>query len=154
VFGWGGTAVAFHAGWKGLAAGIVDVAIDVFDRRADSPAIAVLGPVIHPCCYDFGADDLGTVAAALDVAVDRIAATSRAGRPALDVPRAVAVALGRRGVSLAVVGPCTGCGGAHFSHRCRADPRRHALVAWTEQRNPEPCNPEPRGRVPGTDGRR
>lgn len=132
LFGSGGTTAVLHAGWKGLAAGVVDVALDAVERRGDTVVVAVLGPVIHPCCYEFGRADLRRVADALGVAPDRLTATTAAGSTALDVPGVVHLALARRGVSLAAIGPCTGCGGALFSHRCRGDLGRHALVAWTE----------------------
>lgn len=123
-----GSVVACHAGWKGLASGVVDVAVD----ETTGSTIAVLGPCIHPCCYEFGRDDLDVVAAGLGVERDQIIGRTRAGAIALDVPAAVAGALAGRGVSLAVVGPCTGCDDRWYSHRARSDTGRHAVIGWTE----------------------
>jgi YfiH family protein len=39
-----------HCGWRGLAAGIIDRALERFER----PPRAVLGPAIGPCCYEVG----------------------------------------------------------------------------------------------------
>jgi copper oxidase (laccase) domain-containing protein len=125
-----GVIVGCHAGWRGLAAGVIDVAVAAVHGPGGTRR-AVLGPCIHPCCYEFGAAELARVADGLDVAPELITATTRSGAPALDVPAAVALAVGRHGIVLDVVGPCTGCDERWFSHR-RGDLGRHAVVAWGE----------------------
>lgn len=127
-----GTTAVVHAGWRGLAAGIVDVALAQFAARGERPAVAVLGPLIHPCCYEFGSDDLDAVAHGVHARREEVAGHTSEGTPALDVPAAVRLALRDAGLHLAVTGPCTGCDGRWFSHRRRTDSERHALVAWTE----------------------
>ncbi len=129
-----GVTVAVHAGWRGLAGGVVDAAVaelDPVDGR-DETVLAVLGPTIRPCCYEFGAADLERIAVALDVRPDEIAGRTLAGALALDVPAAVRHALGRYDISLHATGPCTGCDPRWYSHRIRGDRGRHAVVAWTE----------------------
>ncbi|MDX2382375.1 MAG: polyphenol oxidase family protein [Acidimicrobiia bacterium] len=132
LFGERGTMVAIHAGWRGLAAGVVDVALAQFVERNELPLIAVLGPVVHPCCYEFGRGDLRAVADGVHTDLDQISGRTSDGAVALDVPAAVRAALRHSGPELAAVGPCTGCGGRWFSHRRRGDLGRHALVAWVE----------------------
>ncbi len=135
LFGRDGDVVGCHAGWRGLAAGVIDVAVN----ETPGPLAAVLGPCIHPCCYEFGALELQRVADGVRVAPEFIAGTTAsghgstgtAGRLALDVPAAVAAALARHGIELDVIGPCTGCDERWFSHR-RGDVERHAVVAWYE----------------------
>jgi hypothetical protein len=39
-----------HAGWRGLAAGVVEVTGDTLG----TPLKAVVGPAIGPCCYEVG----------------------------------------------------------------------------------------------------
>lgn len=48
----------FHAGWRGLAAGMAKAAVDYFDRFEMGPAdlSAAVGPHIGPCCYEVGAE--------------------------------------------------------------------------------------------------
>jgi polyphenol oxidase len=46
--------VMLHCGWRGLAAGIVERGLDLFD----APPRAVLGPSIGPCCYEVGEEVL------------------------------------------------------------------------------------------------
>ncbi len=118
-----GTLVAAHGGWRGLAAGVVDVAVSAATRHGGSVAASVLGPLIHPCCYEFGHDDLGRIDGAVE-------GRTSDGKLGLDVPATIASLLARRGISLDVTGPCTGCDDRWFSHRVRAEPGRHAVVAW------------------------
>ena len=40
-----------HAGWRGLAEGIVGAAVAAL---AGAPAAAVIGPAVGPCCYEVG----------------------------------------------------------------------------------------------------
>ena len=64
LFGANGTTrVVAHGGWRGLADGVIDVAVDALESTGTQVAAAVLGPCIHPCCYEFGAADLERVAA-------------------------------------------------------------------------------------------
>ena len=122
-----GVPVACHAGWRGLAAGVIDVAVAAGSR----PVVAILGPCIHPCCYEFGERELAQVAAGVGVDVDAIAATTSSGALALDVPAAVTAALARHDIDVVIGGACTACDGRWFSHR-RGDVERHAMVGWSE----------------------
>ncbi len=116
-----------HAGWKGLAAGVVDVAVDTFTE----PVIeAYLGPCIGACCYEFGAADLASVADGIGAPVSTITGRTRDGTRALDVPAAVALVCARRSVPLRSLGSCTGCSFDGFSHRVRQERERHVVVAW------------------------
>jgi YfiH family protein len=40
-----------HAGWRGLAAGVVEAAVGAL---GGGPAGAIVGPAIGPCCYEVG----------------------------------------------------------------------------------------------------
>jgi copper oxidase (laccase) domain-containing protein len=94
----------------------------------------VLGPVIGPCCYEFGPDDLHRVADGVGVHVDVITARTGEGHLALDVPGAVAAGLRSVGVDVDTVfttlGGCTGCTYPGFSHRVRRDAERHVMAVW------------------------
>jgi copper oxidase (laccase) domain-containing protein len=133
LFGANGTSrVVAHAGWRGLAAGVIDVAVDSVEATGTEVAHAVLGPCIHPCCYEFGATEFDQVAAGVGGPTDRLTGSTRWGTRSLDVPAAVAAGLARRGVALDVIGTCTGCDRRFRSHRRRGDAGRHALVVWFE----------------------
>jgi len=122
-----GVPVACHAGWRGLASGVIDVAVAAGSR----PVVAILGPCIHACCYEFGEPELAQVAAGVGADVADLAATTSSGGLALDVPAAVTAALARHDVEVVVGGACTACDGRWFSHR-RGDVERHAMVGWSE----------------------
>ncbi|MFN8024513.1 MAG: laccase domain-containing protein [Acidimicrobiales bacterium] len=124
-----------HGGWRGLLDGVLARTVDAMRAGVDDPTVhAVLGPCIHPCCYEFGADDLDRV-------VDRfgpgVVGRTRDGRPALDVPATVTTALAELdvGVRPALDGPlCTGCdpAGRWFSHRVRAERGRQVVAVWKD----------------------
>jgi hypothetical protein len=121
---------AVHAGWRGLSAGVVERAVDAARALGATDVHAVLGPCIRPECYEFGAADLDTVAATLG---EGVRAVTSAGRPALDVPAAVAAALGRAGVTeLDDLGACTACSDDYFSWRARGELARQAMVVWRD----------------------
>jgi copper oxidase (laccase) domain-containing protein len=133
LFGANGTTrVVAHGGWRGLAGGVIDVAVDALESTGTRVAAAVLGPCIHPCCYEFGAADLELVAHGVGVSPSDVTGSTGWGTRALDVPAAVRSGLARRAIEIDVAGACTGCDRRFRSHRRRADLQRHALIAWFE----------------------
>ena len=106
---------AVHAGWRGILAGVLEAAVAEVRQRATGPVRAVLGPCIHPECYEFSAADLEPIAARLG---PEVAGTTAAGQLAFDLPVAVALALSGAGVGdIDDVNICTACSADHFSHR-------------------------------------
>lgn len=153
VFMWSqaGRLVAAHAGWRGLASGVLDVAVETL--VPSSVEVAVLGPTIHPCCYEFGAHDRRLVELGVGAEFGELESTTSWGTPALDVPRAVSTALAAHGIGLDVSGPCTGCSDDWFSHRIRAEPGRHATIGWMEELGPQhPARPQHPGRLEALGG--
>jgi copper oxidase (laccase) domain-containing protein len=117
-----------HAGWRGLAAGVLPATVAAMQLLGAGRITATLGPCIRVGCYEFGADELDVVAASLG---EHVRGTTAAGTPALDVPAAVRVSLQEAGVADVVdLGVCTACSTDHWSHRARADRQRQAVVAW------------------------
>jgi YfiH family protein len=117
-----------HAGWRGLEAGVLEATVSALRSRGASSVYAALGPCIHACCYQFGAEDLGRLVGRFGPTV---AGTDRYGRPALDVPAAVRSALGRAGIERSDdVDVCTACSDRHWSWRARSDIGRQATVVW------------------------
>jgi YfiH family protein len=116
-----------HAGWRGLAAGVVPAAVAALRELTDGPVRATLGPCIRPGCYEFGPDDLDAVASVLG---DEVRAETDIGRPALDVPAAVRASLRSVGVEAVTdTGVCTRCSPDHWSHR-GGDRHRQVAAAW------------------------
>jgi copper oxidase (laccase) domain-containing protein len=119
---------AVHAGWRGLRDGVVAAAVDALRDLGATRVVGTLGPCIHADCYEFGADDLDTLAGRFGPTVR---GTTSDGAPALDLPAAVTSALRSAGAE-ADPGPstCTACGPDAFSHRARGDRGRTALLVW------------------------
>jgi len=119
-----------HAGWRGLAAGVVAAAAAAMRKGGASTIEAVLSACVHAECYPFGAADLAQLATALG---DEVVASAADGSPALDLPAAVRGRLADAGVELAAeVGVCTACSGEYFSYRSRQDTARQLLGVWRE----------------------
>jgi polyphenol oxidase len=125
-----GVVAAVHAGWRGLQSGVLQRAVETARGLGATDLRAVLGPCIHAECYEFGPADLDAVAARLG---DGVRAVTDEGKPALDVPTAVAAALKQAGVTqVDDVHVCTACGDDYFSWRARGELARQAMVVWRD----------------------
>ncbi len=123
----GGPVAVAHAGWRGLAAGVIDETIGRLEEQGARTQCAVVGPTIGPECYEFGRDDLDHVASLLG---EEVRGSTSAGAPALDLRSAITSAFAKHDViDVRFVGGCTACENAVFSHRARGDVERHALAA-------------------------
>ena len=127
-----------HAGWRGIAAGVIGAVAGRVRALSESAGAggpraelqAVLGPVIRPARYEFDPADLSSVAAAAGGA--DVAGVTAWGTPALDLVAAVRGALRAAGVeSLHDLGLDT-ADERFFSHRLRRDQARQATVARLE----------------------
>jgi YfiH family protein len=115
-----------HAGWPGLEQGVIGAAVAALRARSSGPVRAVLGPCVHPERYEFGADLLARLVERLG---PEVAARTRDGAPALDIPAAVRVSLARAGVDdLTDVDVCTAASPDHFSYRRDGVTGRQAVV--------------------------
>ncbi len=97
---------SIHAGWRGIAAGIVG---ETLARLGTPPErlTAWLGPAIGPCCYEVG-DDVASQVAAASEATAVIA--GRGPRPHVDLHAAVQSQLRRAGVQrVHDIPDCTQC---------------------------------------------
>lgn len=117
-----------HAGWRGVAAGVIEATVAEMEALGATGIEAAVGPCIHAECYEFGGTDLDEVAARLGAAVR---ATTAGGAPALDLPAAVHIALERAGIeSVTDAGTCTACSPSYFSWRAGRETQRQATVVW------------------------
>jgi polyphenol oxidase len=118
-----GAVAMLHAGWRGLAAGVLGDgvrAVRELPGGQQAELSAVLGPCAGPCCYEVGPE----VHAAL--------ATGTAGRSPLDLRAVAREQLRAAGVTqVAELGGCTICDQRFFSYRREGDQAgRQAGVAW------------------------
>ncbi len=128
---------AAHAGWRGLADGVLQETVARLRGAGATKVEWLLGPCIGPSAYEFGAQDLAQL-------VDRygpsVAVTTSAGTPGLDLRAGVRIALAESGAQpLAVEGwrndsvPCTATevgpdGPPWFSWRARKDAGRQVAA--------------------------
>lgn len=121
---------AVHAGWRGLAGGVIEAAVDAQRSLDGTPVHAVLGPCIHPERYAFGATELDAVASRLGPTVR---GRTTEGEPALDLRAGVRAALTAVGVSdLTDVDVCTAASPDHFSYRRDGVTGRQAMIVVRE----------------------
>lgn len=118
-----GELAAAHAGWHGALDGVLQATVAALPS---APLRAVLGPCIHPCCYEFGAADLGAMVARFG---PQVQSTTTWGTPALDMREVVRVALAEVGVAVDDRSACTGCHPElFFSHRRRRETGRQMMT--------------------------
>jgi len=126
-----------HAGWRGLAAGVVARTVAAMTELGATITHSHVGPFICGACYEFGADDLARLADQFGDRVRSITSDRTAGldlgelfkasmgHPAVEVPGGH---LGARGLA-----PCTAQEPDRwFSYRARAESERMATVIWRE----------------------
>jgi YfiH family protein len=123
-----GRLAVVHAGWRGIAGGIVGQALGAFDHPSD--VRASIGPAIGPDHYEVGED----VAKAVDAACPSGAVTRSGGsrtRPHLDLPSSIAGILFDSGVRrISSSGLCTACEeDRFFSYRRDGVTGRQGVVA-------------------------
>lgn len=115
----GDSLAAIHAGWRGLAAGVIQRAAE----RLGTVRTAWIGPSIHACCYEVGRD----VIDAFEDAELPVASEDR-----VDPGRAAIVALRKSGVdAVATSVECTSCDRRFYSHRRDGRTgRQGAFIGW------------------------
>ena len=110
---------AIHAGWRGVAAGIVEEGVAALrEVGGTGPITALVGPAARGCCYEVG-EEVHAHFAAYD---------ARRGERNLDLPAVIAAKL----ENVHDVGLCTMCWhGLFFSHRRDGGMTgRQAGVVW------------------------
>jgi len=114
-----GTVGVAHAGWRGLAAGVLDSTISLMEKAGAAPTRAEVGPGIGPCCFEVG-DEVA------EVFREDVSSTTW-GTRSVDLRAAAARRL--RGMDVWIDDRCTACGGG-FSHRRTGTTARMAALGW------------------------
>ena len=124
-----------HAGWRGLAAGVIENTVETF-RAAPERLIAWLGPAIGPTHFEVGEEvrEAFVARAADNAAAFRPGETS--GKYFADIFLLGRLALQRAGVTaIHGGGVCTFADSRFFSYRRQgAESGRMASVIWIEPR--------------------
>ncbi|MEI6447695.1 MAG: polyphenol oxidase family protein [Actinomycetes bacterium] len=112
-----------HAGWRGLAAGVVEAAADQLAQAGNEPLEAAIGPSAGRCCYEVSPE-----------VIESFGGDAVADGRMLDLQATAAQILGRLGAeSPQVMSSCTICDpdSRFFSHRRDGAPTgRQGVVAW------------------------
>lgn len=105
-----GKVAAVHAGWRGVEARILDVAVE---RLRSSSIIAAVGPSIGRCCFEVGAEVATRIG-------DEFVVRREGEKAFVDLRAAVRVQLEPLGVAVEDVPGCTRCESDRF-HSYRRD---------------------------------
>ena len=109
-----------HAGWRGVAAGVVGNALRAMNASEDRVRGAVLGPHIGPCCFEVGSEVVE--------AIGGYATTTSKGSLSVDLASAIRDQLD--GVEIESESVCTMHDDRFYSYRRNATPKRQMAVAW------------------------
>lgn len=117
-----------HLGWRSLKNGLLENTVAQMRKKSDASIKAVLGPCVHPCCYEFGEDLLEDFF--LKYGKD-CKGKSKRGVSSLDIPAALNAALDNLGISLEKSdSSCTSCDDRYWSYRREKIPKRQVMFAW------------------------
>lgn len=123
---------AVHAGWRGLAAGVVEAAVEALREAGAREMRAALGPCIGVCCYEVDEPVLASLRGRYAAALERAARSARHGHARLDLALLARHALESEGVD--AVGDaalaCTRCDAVRFHSYRREGSRSGRLVHW------------------------
>jgi YfiH family protein len=132
----GGAVAAAHAGWRGLAAGVLAGAVAALDARPET-LLAWLGPAIGPAAFEVGAEVRAAFLADDPGAAPAFTPGPVAGKYFADLYALARRALLRAGLERSAIhggGRCTFSELGHFfSHRRDGHCGRMASLIWITQ---------------------
>jgi YfiH family protein len=126
----GSIVAAAHAGWRGLASGVLESAVGSM-HTAPTNVLAWLGPAIGPSAFEVG-PDVHAAFCDRDAAAGACFVATREGKWRADLYGLARLALGRAGVGAAAIsggGRCTYTERASFHSYRRGGPDRTARMA-------------------------
>ncbi|SFB51359.1 conserved hypothetical protein [Pseudomonas sp. NFIX10] len=129
-----GTRVAAaHAGWRGLANGVLEATLDSLAVPANE-ILAWLGPAIGPQAFEVGPEVREAFIAQRPEAVEAFAASPNAGKFLADIYQLARLRLAARGVTAVYGGGfCTVNDPRFFSYRRNPHTGRFASLIWIER---------------------
>lgn len=126
-----GTRVAAaHAGWRGLAAGVLEATLDSLDVPA-AEVLVWLGPAIGPKAFEVGPEVREVFIQQLPEAAKAFAPSDNAGKFMADIYLLARLRLAERGVTAVYGGGfCTVTDPRFFSYRRASRTGRFASLVW------------------------
>lgn len=110
---------AIHAGWRGLAAGVIEAGLEAL-KAAGTPRnwVAAVGPAARGCCYEVDEPVRRALSKRYAAHLDEVLVPGRANRFQLDLPRLASLVLSEKGLESDRIGVahrvCTICAPARF----------------------------------------
>ncbi len=141
----GRVVAAVHAGWRGLAGGVISAGLAALRERSteSEEVVALIGPHIGKCCYEVDEPLLGALEERFSETLPRALRQSRPGHARLDLGLLAREALCAEGVERDRIGflegACTACDAERFYSYRRDGPETGRLVhfisagTWTEK---------------------
>lgn len=126
-----GTRVAAaHAGWRGLAAGVLEATLDTLDVPAED-VLVWLGPAIGPKAFEVGPEVREVFINQLPEAAEAFVPSDNAGKFMADIYMLARLRLAERGVTAVYGGGfCTVTDPRFFSYRRASRTGRFASLVW------------------------
>lgn len=126
-----GTRVAAaHAGWRGLAAGVLEATLDTLDVPAEE-VLVWLGPAIGPKAFEVGPEVREVFINQLPAAAEAFLPSHNAGKFMADIYLLARLRLAERGVTAVYGGGfCTVTDPRFFSYRRASCTGRFASLIW------------------------
>ena len=126
-----GTRVAAaHAGWRGLAAGVLEATLDTLDVPAED-VLVWLGPAIGPKAFEVGPEVREVFINQLPEAAEAFLPSDNAGKFMADIYMLARLRLAERGVTAVYGGGfCTVTDPRFFSYRRASRTGRFASLVW------------------------
>ncbi|MBW2576576.1 MAG: polyphenol oxidase family protein [Deltaproteobacteria bacterium] len=138
----GRAVAAIHAGWRGLAAGVIGAGLAALrDRLGKSERVtAVIGPHIGNCCYEVDEPVLAALELHFSEILPRALRQTRPGHAQLDLGLLAREALRAAGVERERIGylegACTACDAERFYSYRRDGPETGRLVHFISAGHP------------------
>lgn len=135
-----GAVAAAHAGWRGLAQGVLAAAVAALAEIADDVerAVAVVGPHIGASCYEVDAPVVTALEARFGADVADALRPTRPGHYEVGLARLAALDLARSGIAdtriASVEDACTACSRERFHSYRRDGPGSGRLVHYITAR--------------------
>ena len=130
----GRVVAAVHAGWRGLAGGVISACLAALRERLEKSEglAAVIGPHIGRCCYEVDEPVLGAFEERFSETLPRALRQTRPGHARLDLGLLAREALRAEGVESDWIGflegACTACDAERFHSYRRDGPETGRLV--------------------------
>jgi polyphenol oxidase len=109
-----------HAGWRGVAVGVIESALEAMRALGDTPRRAAIGPSIGPCCFEVGDEVVGEIGG--------FVSTTDAATQSIDLWSAAEAQL--VGLEVWRSDICTFTDPAYRSFRRDRTSKRQVAVAW------------------------